>query len=508
MAGAAAGGIGARATDRREVGSLARPVAYVYLADQGSWIVHRQTVAARVVVSDQTINFLRWHPVQQLQVYTLVIAGILALGLLLWRLARQRVGFSRPWVLLSLLLLGLVPCVGLYYRIDFRVLAVLALYLVLNQVVLLLFWTVGEAELREVRPGSVEQWDRLILWKPLAATGRDLVLGVAYGCVLGDFLAASGAAAALAGGGYGSPLVILPDYWSLPTSLNCGLAVAAMTALLVAFGGLLAGRPGAMAGAAVAYVSALERQAKLRGELDLLRSLQLSLLPPANLMHAGDVDVAWRMIPADAVGGDFLDLVKDRGGRLWLAIADVAGHGISCSLLTAYTKAAVAQHAIAGADPARALAAIRRLFGRLRGGQTRPGRQLVTLLLAMWDPERRELAVATAGHPSLLFFDGETVRELGRPGQPLGVELEADDGEEGIPCSEGAVLVGYTDDVTEAVSAAGDLFTYDRWPALLPDLADRPADRILAALLAEVNRHCDGRPASDDVTAVVVKLCD
>ena len=34
-------------------------------------------------------------------------------------------------------------------------------------------------------------------------------------------------------------LVILPDYWSLPTPLNWGLALAALTALLVAFGGRL-----------------------------------------------------------------------------------------------------------------------------------------------------------------------------------------------------------------------------------------------------------------------------
>ncbi len=575
---------------------------YVFLGDDGMWIAHRQSVPSRVV-SEQSLNVLRWHPVQQVQVYTLVVAGILTLGLLLWRLARQRAGFSRAWVLLSLLLAGLfLPTLEHYtFRADPRLVVALWLYLILNQVGVLLFWTAGEAELREVRPGSVESWDRLIRWKPLAATGRHLVLGVAFGSIFAGFLAASGEAAAFLGGGYGTYLVILPDYWSLPTPLNWGLALAAQTALLVGFGGRLGGLLGAMAGAAVstagwslvvpvapledsllfgfalamvagwmmwrhgllvlatacvtafslptawvawsawpllapsallssfpavllplglvlawraprygdpqavapAYVSALEKQAKLRAELELLRGLQLSLLPPSNLAAAGDLDIAWRMIPADTVGGDFLDVVEDGDGRLWLAIADVAGHGISCSLLTAYTKAAVAEHAVAGAGPAEALTGIRRLFRRLRTRRT-----LVTLLLAVWDPGRRELSVVSAGHPPLLVCNRGKVREIGHCGQPLGVELAGNDGEERVPCDGAAVLVGYTDGVVEAMSPAGEPFTYDRWPAALPGLAEQPAAEILAELLGQVDAHCAGRAVGDDVTVAVVKICD
>ena len=36
-----------------------------------------------------------------------------------------------------------------------------------------------------------------------------------------------------------------------------------------------------------------------------------------------------------------------------------------------------------------------------------------------------ELEVAAAGHPPLLLYDGESVRELGPPGPPLGVDLGA-----------------------------------------------------------------------------------
>jgi serine phosphatase RsbU (regulator of sigma subunit) len=589
-------------------GDVAVPVVYVYLGEDGTWIANRQSAPARLI-GDQRLNPLHWHPVAQTQVYVLVFTGLLALVLLFWRLSRRRAGFGRAWVLLALLLAGLVPTIEHYYSIELRLFAAVGLYLVVTQGVLLLVWTVGEAELREARPRAVEHWDRVLYWKPLAATGRALAAGVAWGCLLAGLLAASGEIASLLGGGYGNFLAILPDYWSLPTPVNWGIALAAMTVLPGAFGARLWGRTGALIGAAVSsaawaqaipvapaaaamaigllvagvaawvmwrfgllavtvacvtgfslptawvawsaaprmlptavlsslplallaaalvlvrrapehgdpraaapeWVSELERQAKLRAEVDLLRTLQLSLLPPEVPCAVAGVDVAWRMIPADTVGGDFLDLIRDEDGRLWLAIADVAGHGIACSTMTAFTKAAVTEHATAGASPGDAVARIRSLFGRLHAGGEpgRPGRGerlLVTLLMATWDPAHRELAVASAGHPPLLVHEGGAVREVGLPGHPLGVALAGGEREERLVCRGDTVIVAYTDGVVEATSPSGEAFTYDRWPARLPALADRSAAEVLAALLEEVAEHCGGASAGDDVTAVVVKV--
>ena len=97
------------------------------------------------------------------------------------------------------------------------------------------------------------------------------------------------------------------------------------------------------------------------------------------------------------------------------------------------------------------------------------------------------------------------VRELGRAGLPLGVELEADDQEERAPCPSGSILVAYTDGVGEAASPSDQAFGYDRWRQMLPDLEDAPASAALDILLAAVDSHRRGRPATDDVTAVVIR---
>lgn len=575
------------------------PVAYVHLATDGAWVGHRQP-APKLVRGAETLAFWTWPVASQLQFYVLVILAFGTLGLLFWRLNERRAGFNQLPVLAVILLAGLTPLLWHYNEGDFRILGALWLYLVLNQVGVILVWVVAEAELREMRPGAVESWDRLIRWKPLASTGRDLLVGLAGGAALAGYLSASGVLASLLGGGYGDMLVILPDYWSLPTALNWGLALAAMTALFVGCGGRLWGRAGALFGmvlatagwsvvtpvaplgwgfgfglvaslfagwivwrfglaalavacvtalalptawvawsvfpwmtmsailsslpllllplgialvhrapeyglpraVAPAYVSDLEQRAKLQGEVSLLRNLQLSLLPVERPEVPDGVDLAWRMIPADTVGGDFLDVIEDTEGRLWLAVADAAGHGIGCSILTAFTKAAVAEHAVAGATVGDAMANIRRLFGRLRSNH----RAMVTLLLAQWDPSRGQLSVVSAGHPPLLVYDGETVQELGHPALPLGNRLDCDDVQDSLVGLTQAVLVAYSDGVPEAKCPKGKPFTYERWPEILPTHAASPADRILDLLLDAVDGHREERPADDDVTAMVIKL--
>ncbi|MCG8454690.1 MAG: SpoIIE family protein phosphatase [Holophagales bacterium] len=248
------------------------------------------------------------------------------------------------------------------------------------------------------------------------------------------------------------------------------------------------------------YVAGLEREARLEAEVHLLRDFQMALLPP-DRPSAGGLDMAWRMLPADLVGGDFLDLVQDGSGRIWMAVADVAGHGISCSVLTAYTKAAVAEHAVAGRGPAEALTRIRRLFGRLDARRT-----MVTLLLAVWDPSTGRLTVATAGHPHLLVCRDGEVREAGISGPPLGSGLPITDRDEIWDCPPGTVLVAYTDGVVEARAPAGAQFGYDDWPGRLPALARLPAPMILERLLRALDQHCAGQPKDDDVTVLVSKI--
>ena len=537
-------------------------------------------------------------PLEQAEIYVAAAGALLLVVVLLWRLVQRRVGLAQSLAPALLLLVGGVPVLGTIEVETSIFIALIGLF-VLPQLGVLLVWIVGDAEIREARPGSVEHWDRLVRLRPVRATGAAILTGLGFGCILSGLISASGRIADLFGGGYGAFLLTLPDYWLLPTTISRGVALAAGTAFLVGLGGRLLGRPGAIVGAALAgigwsilipvvpiqhawtlgvvaslaagwvawhhgllpltiacltglslpvawlawshspmlrpvaivsclpflllplglalvrwapkrhavapvqpaFVANLAQQARLKGEVELLQKLQLSLLPEEDWASANGVDAAWRMVPAEDVGGDFLDLVEDEAGRLWIAVADAAGHGISCSVLTAFAKAAVNEHASAGTTPQQALTRIRRLFGRLR-----VRRSMVTMLLATWDPQTHRLSVATAGHPPLLVCCNNDVREVGHPCRPLGVELPGEDVEATVDVPPGSLVVAYSDGVCEALSPRGEAFGYDRWQRMLSKGIDDSAESILTRLLEAVDSHRAGRPATDDTTAVVVRL--
>src|SRR5687768_9235631 len=75
-----------------------------------------------------------------------------------------------------------------------------------------------------------------------------------------------------------------------------------------------------------------------RQENDIASRVQASILP-------GEIDVeglaiAAQMIPAEVVGGDYYDIIPVNDG-CWLAIGDVAGHGLAAGVIMLMIQSAV-----------------------------------------------------------------------------------------------------------------------------------------------------------------------
>ncbi len=128
------------------------------------------------------------------------------------------------------------------------------------------------------------------------------------------------------------------------------------------------------------------------------------------------------------------------------------------------------------------------------------------MVLAVWDPRDRTLSVASAGHPPLVVWDGQRNREIGPPSRPLGIDLPGEDRFETVVCPPGAIVLGYTDGVVEAISPFGEAFGFERWPAALAGRTGQPAAAVLDSLLTELDQHRGNVPADDDVTAVVLAI--
>lgn len=248
-----------------------------------------------------------------------------------------------------------------------------------------------------------------------------------------------------------------------------------------------------------AFVRRLDEQRRLRSEMALLAKMQRGLLP-RTLPRVDGYGMAARSVIANEAGGDLYDVIRDDDGFVWIAAGDVAGHGYSCAIAQAMTKAALASLAGRGRTPAEVLHRIDRVLR-----EAGPKRNFTSLTLLRLRPETGEALVSNAGHPYPVLLAGEEIRELEISGLPLGMGPSRRYQDHPLTLAPGATLLFCSDGLFEASDGGGRIYGFDRLRHLLRDIRYLPADRILEALFADWRHHLRSAQALDDTTVVVVK---
>jgi serine phosphatase RsbU (regulator of sigma subunit) len=252
-----------------------------------------------------------------------------------------------------------------------------------------------------------------------------------------------------------------------------------------------------------------EAAARLAGELEAARRIQLGLLPRADTAFPGEsrFRIAAVMEPARVVGGDLFDFFLVDGEHLALLIGDVSGKGLPASLFMAATKAfyrsTAARHAT------RLVETIREVDAEL--GRDNPEAFFVTLVGAVLDVTTGRLAYVNAGHeaPWRLGGDGRVARLDGGGGPPLGVlpDFPYEAAEHVLEPDETLLLV--TDGVTEMADPHGALFGTARVTELLAAAAGtagggEPA-RLVADLVEALRAFRRSVEPPDDVTILSLR---
>lgn len=250
---------------------------------------------------------------------------------------------------------------------------------------------------------------------------------------------------------------------------------------------------------APAFVRRLEDEKRLHHEMGLLARMQLGLLPET-VPRIDGWQISARSVLATEVGGDLYDFVWDSKDRLWVAAGDVSGHGYSCAIVHAMTKAALASLVAADRAPGQVLGEIDRVLRTVRYR-----RAFTSLVLLRLDPRTGEGIMANAGHPyPLIFTDGE-VRDIELPGLPLGQGPSRSYPDRSVELEVGAVLVLCSDGLFEATDRDVKAYGYERPRQLLTKAARWPSNEVLEMLLADWRRHRGPVAAADDTTVVVLK---
>ncbi len=255
--------------------------------------------------------------------------------------------------------------------------------------------------------------------------------------------------------------------------------------------------------------SILEAQRKqfaleyLRKELEIARQLQAGMIPlPGRLFpERADVEVAGLMEPASEIGGDFFDafFVDDR--HLFVCVGDVSGHGIPAALFMARTIGLIRITAMATRSPDDLLERINDQLCRGNDASV-----FVTLFCGFLDVASGRFVYANAGHCAPLVAGGGKASWLSIPkgalvGAMPGLRYTAAE----IVLGEGAVLICYTDGVTEAEMETGGEFSEERLLSLSATNADLPVEALLDALRHGLAAAIGAIALADDCTLLAVR---
>jgi sigma-B regulation protein RsbU (phosphoserine phosphatase) len=223
--------------------------------------------------------------------------------------------------------------------------------------------------------------------------------------------------------------------------------------------------------------------------------------------------VAALTIPSQRIAGDFYEFFTHQDESLDIIVADVMGKGIPAALLGAATKSHFTEalcHLIA-LPPAGALPEPREVVTLAHADMCRHLIELesfVTLCYARVDLARRRLDLVDCGHTGVIHVRGGTdlCEMVHGDNLPLGIREGEIFDQIAVPFEPGDVFLFYSDGITEASNAAGELFGTDRLMACVRMNGKLAPDALVGAIRTAVVAFTGSDRLTDDLTCVAVEV--
>jgi sigma-B regulation protein RsbU (phosphoserine phosphatase) len=280
-------------------------------------------------------------------------------------------------------------------------------------------------------------------------------------------------------------------------------------------------------------VQEIAQEERLRHELEIATAVQRRLFPERP-PDVASLELSGVCHPARGVGGDYYDFILLGEGKVGVAVADVAGKGISAALLMSTVQASLRSQAPSvNGDLVELVSSMNKLLH-----VSTDSASYATFFYAQFDENTGLLTYVNAGHnPPLLVHAAEGAKARGaRQASATGADNRAVKTETGVGARSAAVselttggpiigafpfsvyqqetiqmesgdlLLAYTDGVTEAFNPFEEEFGEERLRQFVASSAHLSAQALTEKIVEIVTDWCQNTPQYDDLTLVVMKV--
>ena len=233
---------------------------------------------------------------------------------------------------------------------------------------------------------------------------------------------------------------------------------------------------------------------KIQKEVEIVGEIQKSLL---SQNKKEDFPIAGINIPAKVVSGDFYNFSDLGDGKYGFGVADVSGKGIKSSLLM--SKASSLYRCLSKTNFSSADLLIQ-LNNEIC--ETISRGMFVTMLVGIYDSQKKELLLASAGHePPIIFSKDGSFSNYNEAGPPLGIMPNTKYTEHTIPFNDSSMYI-FTDGITEIKNPNGEMLGSEGFQNYIKQYQSTPNNERLKIMIDDILNK--GHLQKDDLTIVVI----
>ena len=233
---------------------------------------------------------------------------------------------------------------------------------------------------------------------------------------------------------------------------------------------------------------------RMQKEIEIVGEIQKTLL---SQNKNGKFPIAGINIPAKVVSGDFYNFSELGDGKYGFGVADVSGKGIKSSLLM--SKASSLYRCLSKTifSPAELLNILNNEIC-----ETTSRGMFVTMLVGIYDENKKELLLSNAGHEPPLIHNAEgKFKNYEDAGPPLGIAPKFKFTEQLISFANSSMYI-FTDGITEIRDQKGEMLGSDGFKDYIKKYQSEPNTERLNKIIQDLVKS--GRIQKDDLTIVSI----
>ncbi|MFN9861724.1 MAG: PP2C family protein-serine/threonine phosphatase, partial [Pseudanabaena sp.] len=244
---------------------------------------------------------------------------------------------------------------------------------------------------------------------------------------------------------------------------------------------------------------------RLGSAIDVVRQMQMMILPNAKELKIEGLDIAAYMNAAADIGGDYYEVLNS-DGVVTLGIGDVTGHGLESGILMLMTQTAVRTLKESGeTDPVRFLDILNRTL--YKNVQRINSEKCLTLSILNY--ANGQVSISGQHEETIVVRKTGAIERIDTMDLGFPIALDGDItafiNQVIVELQHGDGVILYTDGIPEAYDIHKNIYGIERMCYVISQYWHLPSEQIKDAIITDVMRHIGEQKVYDDITLLILK---